>query len=252
MRGASSYKMYGRKPVAVYDDYESEQGEGTMPNVAAKRLTSNGYVSHASLPLGGHGRSSSPLIDEYPGPKSPRGVVERASPSHVGFTYGLHRQTGGDAEAVKWRRNHGLENITVGNQSNGSIHDRTRALIDAYGQDNGQRTMDANPRKVGPHRVNDFDGKMVTRPWQHTEEEEFDWQDLNPALVDSRGADRLPSGNFNTRPGVGTLGPASLTPSLRRSWPGATHVSSTDDFPQVPEDATFFDVCFFNVFYNLH
>ncbi|KAL8130148.1 hypothetical protein V2J09_019303 [Rumex salicifolius] len=169
------------------------------------------------------------------GSKSPSGIFERTSPSHDG--YGNHMATGRDGEALKWRMTHGFENTAVGNQINGSKHDRTRALIDAYGQDNGQTPMNVNPRNVGPHRMNGFDEKMVTRSWQHTEEEEFDWHDLNPTLVDSRFSDRLPSSNLKTRPRLGSFG--KETPSMRRSWPDATHVSSSvDNVPRMAEDAT--------------
>uniref|UniRef100_A0A5B6YFT3 CID domain-containing protein n=1 Tax=Davidia involucrata TaxID=16924 RepID=A0A5B6YFT3_DAVIN len=265
VRGTSStLKIYGQKPAIGYDKHDSDNTEVISSQVGAQRLSSTGRAGRTSNTLGDkklplssaarlarssspfrieHPRSSSPPVEEFAAENSPGRVVERASPSHSGFDYGLGRVTGRDEEMSDWRRNHWsddahqpFETSAAYNYSNGVELQRPRALIDAYGNDQGKRTLNNKPLKVERLDINGIDSNVATKTWQNTEEEEFDWEDMSPTLVDrSRSNDLLPSstphlGNFRTRPGFGTHNAAPLESDFRRSnWSSLAQHPVVDD-----------------------
>ncbi|RYR37808.1 hypothetical protein Ahy_A09g042703 [Arachis hypogaea] len=70
-----------------------------------------------------------------------------------------------------------------------------RALIEAYGCDKGREIPSTKLLFVEqqPGR-NGLGSKFPLASWQHTEEEEFDWKDMNPGLVDcSRNSSSMQS-----------------------------------------------------------
>ncbi|KAA8520012.1 hypothetical protein F0562_014268, partial [Nyssa sinensis] len=189
-RGTSStLKIYGQKPAIGYDEYDSDNADVISSEVGAQRPSSTGRGGITSFALGaeklppssvarlarsssplriGHTRSPSPLIEEFVVDNSPRRVVERVSPSHSGFDHGLGRVTGKDKEMSNLRRNHWSDTHRpfdmsgAYNYSNGIELQGPRALIDAYGNDQGKRTPN-NSLKVERLDINGIDSKVATK-----------------------------------------------------------------------------------------
>ncbi|XLT58409.1 hypothetical protein HN873_051013 [Arachis hypogaea] len=59
-----------------------------------------------------------------------------------------------------------------------------RALIEAYGCDKGREILSTKLLLVEQPGRNGLGSKFPLASWQDTEEEEFDWKDMNPGLVD--------------------------------------------------------------------
>lgn len=267
-RGTSStLKVYGQKPAIGYDEYDSGHTEVISSQARAQRLNSTGSVGRTPFALGadkllpsstarvakstspriGTAGSSSPPAEKFSMDNSPRRVVERASPSHRGFEYGLVRSMGRDEETSDRQRKHWsndrFETSAAHNLSNGRERQGLRALIDAYGNDRGQRTLNDKPPKVGHLDMNGTDNKVPKKAWQTTEEEEYDWEDMNPTLANRRQCNNIlqssvsPFGSFRTRPGSGALGAAPLESDFNRSkWSGQAQLSMVDDSPVIAED----------------
>uniref|UniRef100_F6H7L4 CID domain-containing protein n=1 Tax=Vitis vinifera TaxID=29760 RepID=F6H7L4_VITVI len=267
-RGTSStLKVYGQKPAIGYDEYDSGHTEVISSQARAQRLNSTGSVGRTPFALGadkllpsstarvakstspriGTAGSSSPPAEKFSMDNSPRRVVERASPSHRGFEYGLVRSMGRDEETSDRQRKHWsndrFETSAAHNLSNGRERQGLRALIDAYGNDRGQRTLNDKPPKVGHLDMNGTDNKVPKKAWQNTEEEEYDWEDMNPTLANRRQCNNIlqssvsPFGSFRTRPGSGALGAAPLESDFNRSkWSGQAQLSMVDDSPVIAED----------------
>ncbi|GMH15795.1 hypothetical protein Nepgr_017636 [Nepenthes gracilis] len=244
-RGSSTFKIYDQKPAAGYNVYDSDQGEGERLSIYGGR-TSFSLGAEKLLPSGvGPTRHLSPSVDEFGGSRSPGRIAERPSPSHGGLNYGFSRVRGREEGASGWLKRRsfddnyrGLEKDRAHSLSNGYDHDRPRALIDAYGHDNGNRTLNGRPPKVD-RVMNGTDGKIVARPWQNTEEEEFNWEDMSPTLTDRRGNNPTSSsGTFFTRPGLGTHGITSVDSNFRSSnWHIEAHISKANDSPNIAGDA---------------
>lgn len=124
----------------------------------------------------------------------------------------------------------------VSNLSNGHDQQRPRALIDAYGNYRGKSVLHDNrlPKFEKPD-VNGINSNTGTRNWQNIEEEEYDWEDMSPALVDrNRGNDFVPSdssfGSINIRAGIKRPNAAIMDPSFTRNdWRSHTHLSQVND-----------------------
>ncbi|MED6192937.1 hypothetical protein PIB30_014507 [Stylosanthes scabra] len=63
-----------------------------------------------------------------------------------------------------------------------------RALIEAYGCDKSRETPSSKILLVEQTGRNGLGNKFPLASWQNTEEEEFDWEDVNPGLVDFSGS----------------------------------------------------------------
>ncbi|KAK9268249.1 hypothetical protein L1049_010692 [Liquidambar formosana] len=276
-RGTSStLKIYGQKPSVGYDEYDSDHAEVTSSKVGAQRLGSTGRVGHTCFAIGankqlpsttarlvrpsspsrnGPDRSLMSAVDDFAADNSPRRFVERASPSHPGFDYGPGKVIASDEETSDWQRKHTsddkyhqFETSVAYNLSNGREHQRPRALIDAYGNDRGKGTRNDKPWNDKPLKVehldvNGIDSKVATKSWQNTEEEEYDWEDMSPTLIDSGRSDDFfpssipPRGTFRTRPGFEMLSTAPMETDFRRSnWPSQVQPSVVDS-SIVAEDA---------------
>ncbi|KAL9259861.1 Polyadenylation and cleavage factor homolog 4-like protein [Drosera capensis] len=206
-RGVSTSKILGKRSASGYDGYDSDQ-------VAAERLTEYG------------GRTSFGVS------RSPRRIAERLTPSHE-VDCGLGKFTGKDLEAGNWAGRHGLENPPAYGPSNGYLRDRPRALIDAYGQDDGQRASSGKSPRTD--LVNGMSTTLVSRPWQNSEEEEFDWEDMSPTLVASRKND--PTAYSGSSSSLDISGGTALDPNFR-STNGPTPVPRSNFNHSVisPED----------------
>lgn len=260
-RGASSnLRFYERANANGYDEEDSDCAEDI-----SMRLKSGGAVGHISLDAGvdkpfphlntrltsppspscvGHARSLSPGINELSVGNSPKRIVGRVSPSHSGVDYGVGRLLGMGKETNDWRRrhrsddnHHPLETSSY-NHKKGHDLDGPRALIDAYGNDRGKRTL--NDKSV---KVECLDAKLPTRAWQTTEEEEYNWEDMSPTLVDrSRSNDfsssnLLPPGNYWPRLGSGPLRPETLELDSRNTWSSQAQLPLRDNCFRIDEDS---------------
>ncbi|XP_052201372.1 polyadenylation and cleavage factor homolog 4 isoform X2 [Diospyros lotus] len=228
-RGTSSTSKNNRqKPASGYDEYDSENVEVISSQVGTPGLSSTAHATRSSFALGAeklplpsasrllnsspfrieHGRSLSPPVD-IAVDNSPRRVIERASPSRLGFEYGHGRMTGREDQSSHWpgkRWSDGSYKLveTSPLYPNGIELQRPRALIDAYGSDERNQTS-SKPLKVD---MNGMDNKFNIKTWQNTEEEEFDWEDMTPNVANRRQNNDVPSSSgppsFRTRPGYGT------------------------------------------------
>ncbi|KAI4374065.1 hypothetical protein MLD38_012108 [Melastoma candidum] len=131
-------------------------------------------------------RAFMPESDEFLADDMPR-RFERASPSHPVLEYGLGRPVGTRDEPMGWQRERRLDDsrrrmggpgLNLANES--ALRD-PRALISAYGDDKRKYATMAKPNQF-EHMENR--GKPTSLSWQDTEEQEFNWAEMNPTLAD--------------------------------------------------------------------
>lgn len=271
-RGTSSLKMYGKKSTIGYDDFDSGHAEGGSSQGGAHRLNSTSNAGQASFAFGANkvhprstarlARSSSPSrtgpdrslvlgVEEFVPDHSPGRFVDRGSPSHPLVDYGPGKAAGRDEKRAGWQRKHYSDNsknrfekTTVYSFSNGHEHQRPRALIDAYGTDTGNRSLNDKPLQGQHLDINGIDHKVAPASWQNTEEEEFDWEDMSPTLADrGKNNDFLsasvpPLGGFRPRPAFGVQSAASLDHDNRISRSSQAQLAATDDSSIIAEDIT--------------
>ncbi|KAI4342924.1 hypothetical protein MLD38_027487 [Melastoma candidum] len=129
-------------------------------------------------------------IDDFPTDNVP-GRFDRASPSHPNLDYGLGRPVGARDKQMGRQRERVLDNnrrTPVLNIVNGREHPDPRALIDAYGDDKRKYTSVVRPNQ---YEHLEMRGKATPLSWQDTEEQEFNWAEIDPTL-----AERSRSNNF--------------------------------------------------------
>lgn len=207
-------------------------------------------MSHTEFSLGSNrmqpsstvrlARSSSPSnigLDEFSVENSPKRFVERASPSNSVYDYRTIR----DEEPNERRRKHYLDG-SQNRLNNGLEHQRPRALIDAYGKDSGDRSLNDKPLHVARLGVNGLDHKATSMSWQNTEEEEFDWENVGPSLTEhTRSNDFLPSTvppsrSYRARPVLGTLNASSLDSDIGNTWSSQAYLPSSEQSSVLSED----------------
>ncbi|CAK7351047.1 unnamed protein product [Dovyalis caffra] len=256
----SNLKIYGQKPAIGYDEYESDKSEVIPSQVGVGRtsltLGSNKLQPSSTPRLArrlspsttGAERPLSSEIDDFAAGNSPRRFVEGLSPSHPLFDYGHNRAFVRDEETNELRRKHysddnhnRFEASARYSHSNGHEHQGPRALIDAYGDDRGKRIPNSKPLHIEQLALNGMHNKVGTRTWQNTEEEEFDWEDMSPTVLDrGRSVDFLPSsvppfGSIAPRPGFGRLSANRVESDIRSNRSSLTPMA--DDSSNIPEDA---------------
>ncbi|XP_009357416.2 polyadenylation and cleavage factor homolog 4 isoform X1 [Pyrus x bretschneideri] len=252
--------------IHVNPKYLRQLDSSDVDGVVSQRFNSTGSVSHSPFALGSNqlhpsstarlARSSSPsnigldrslpsAVDEYAAEQSPRRFVERASPSNSVFDYRLGGAMGKDEESNEWRRKRYLDGsqkrFDTSAAYNGVDHPNPRALIDAYGKDSADRSLNDKPLLVGRLGLNSLDHKATPMSWQNTEEEEFDWEDMTPNLADhGQGNDFMastvpPSRSYKAS--HGTQNASSLEPDVRSTWSSQAHPPSAEQSSIVAEDS---------------
>lgn len=129
-----------------------------------------------------------------------RRFVERDSLSHPGLDYGPGRVTGRE-EASNLQRGHRSVDTHLRydipdaySYSTDDELEGPRALIDAYGKDQGKQNIRCKPTEAGYTNTSGISNNVTGTLWQNSEEEEFDWEDMSPALSNGRmNTDVLPS-----------------------------------------------------------
>lgn len=184
-RAISSPKIHGQPSTGI-DEYESDNGDMPSSQIGPQSLGSTSHVGRTPFGIG-HARPPSPAVEEFSMVDSPRRPAEGASPSHHGYGYRSGAVTAGDDDL--WRRSHGV--------SNGFDIQRPRALINAYGTDERNKTTNHKLQHGKTLTVNGL-GSMVGGPsWQNAEEEEFEWENMSPTLADRGRATDLFSSSIS-------------------------------------------------------
>ncbi|XP_030489007.2 polyadenylation and cleavage factor homolog 4 isoform X2 [Cannabis sativa] len=152
---------------------------------------------------------------------------------------------GRDDELGKWQRKpyhnqNQFETSAAYKVSNGREHQGPRALIDAYGSDDRKSTLSDRPLQVERIDANGLEHRASLMSWQHTEEEEFDWEDMTPNLAADRGraGEFLPSlRSFKARPNFLAPRTTLVESDTRNSWSSQAQLPAADDSSIAMEDA---------------
>ncbi|RWR85110.1 polyadenylation and cleavage factor 4 [Cinnamomum micranthum f. kanehirae] len=245
-RGVSSnLRAYGRNSTTGYGEYDDAAAAADVlpPEIEAERVlaSSNGKFFRPPSPKVKTARSLSPPGDGFIKAATSERDIGRVSPSRSGFGFSINQVSVEDGKRNDWLERHWSDNGArkmktsgVSNLSNGHDQQRPRALIDAYGNYRGKSVLHDNrlPKFEKPD-VNGINSNTGTRNWQNIEEEEYDWEDMSPALVDrNRGNDFVPSdssfGSINIKAGIKRPNAAIMDPSFTRNdWRSHTHLSQS-------------------------
>uniref|UniRef100_A0A6N2L0U4 Uncharacterized protein n=1 Tax=Salix viminalis TaxID=40686 RepID=A0A6N2L0U4_SALVM len=246
---SSNLKIYGHKPAVGYDEYKTDQAEVISSQVGSNKLQPSSISRLArclSPSTTGAERPSSSEIDDFAAGNSPRRFVEGLSPSHPPSDYGHGRVAVRDDETNELRRKHysddnhyRFEASARYSLSNGHEQQGPRALIDAYGDDRGKRIPNSKPLHIEQLAVIGMHNKVAPRLWQNTEEEEFDWEDMSPTLLDrGRNNDFLP---LSVPPfgsvGFGRLNAIRADSYTRSNGSSLTPLALVDDPSNIGGDA---------------
>ncbi|XP_061354439.1 polyadenylation and cleavage factor homolog 4-like [Gastrolobium bilobum] len=245
---------------------QMEHSSSIMDSVGGERLDLTGTVGNTNFgPVASKnhqfvpsrsGRSSSPsrtglnrassaCMDEYAADNSVGRTVESESP-HPAVDYGVAKALGREEELIEWHqkqfsgdgRNRFQTSMTY-SLSNGQQRQSPRALIDAYGSDKSQETSSSKPLLVELLDRNGID-KVSTTSWQNTEEEEFDWEDMSPTLVDhnrNNGFLKPTIGFSAERPVIVAANATSSDQDTRKGWSSGSQFPPVDDSSVTAEDA---------------
>ncbi|GER31097.1 transducin/WD40 repeat-like superfamily protein [Striga asiatica] len=200
-----------------------------------KSMPPNTKLVKSSSPFRiGHAGSLSPSVEDFNADNSPKRTSE----------YGPYNGIRRDEELRKgdWQPvNHSqkLRTSTAYNYSSGLDLRGPRALISAYGMDEREKKPNRNHDKPEQLDMNDAEHSVSLRPWQNTEEEEFDWEDVTPALADRRQSNNAysslaSSGNLSTRHGFMANHAARLVSDYGGNISKAQSASTTNS--SIPED----------------
>ncbi|OIW12832.1 hypothetical protein TanjilG_24765 [Lupinus angustifolius] len=251
--------------IHVNPKYLRQLDRSTVDSVGGEKLDSSGKASNTNFGLVASktqqyvssriGMSSSPSrigidrslsasIDEYAVGNSAARIVERESP-RPSVDYGITKALGRDEELSEWQLKQysgdGLNRFQTSmthSLINGHQRQSPRALIDAYGCDKSHETS-SNKRLLVERLDRNGKDKVLSTSWQNTEEEEFDWEDMSPTLVDhSRISGLLPStiGFPRERPGIIAGNATSPEQDIRKGWSSGSQLPPVDDSSVTAED----------------
>ncbi|KAK7391032.1 hypothetical protein VNO78_19325 [Psophocarpus tetragonolobus] len=181
--------------------------------VGVENLDSSGSATYTQAVAGlEHSRSLKELylidlLSASMGGISTSRLIERDSP-YSAVDFGVAKALSGYVEVSEWQRKPKQYSGEGRNQfpSSSSVTDRynrshehehqsPRALIDAYGRDKRKEISSSKPLLVEPMDINGIEDEVLPTSWHNTEEQEFDWEDINPTLIDnhSKNSYLLPS-----------------------------------------------------------
>ncbi|KAK6116030.1 hypothetical protein DH2020_008299 [Rehmannia glutinosa] len=216
-----------------------------------KSLPSAARIMRSSSPYKiGHAGSLSPRVEEFSMHGSPNRVPVRASPSRPGIDYELNKVVGRDEETSEWRKrnwqdnyNQQLKASAVHNYSSGLDLRGPRALISAYGIDEREKKLNRKHHTAEQLDPNGGDQIVAIKTWQNTEEEEFDWEHMTPALADRRQSNDIysslpPPGNLTARHSFTTNHAARLVTDYggnlsKAQLSSVTNSSIAEDVPNI-------------------
>ncbi|KAK4284406.1 hypothetical protein QN277_001244 [Acacia crassicarpa] len=117
--------------------------------------------------------------------------------------------------------------------TNGLQRQSPRALIDAYGSDKRTETPSNKPL-VEPLDIHGIENKMASPSWQNTEEEEFNWEDMSPTLMEHKRSNGiLPSSimlSGERSSGIVAANAAALGQDARSDWNGGGSLGQITGF----------------------
>lgn len=188
-------------------------------------------------------RPLSASIDECAVDNPAGRIIEREPLSQPAFDYGVGKAIGRGEELSGWQRKQhsddGRNQFQISmsySLSNGHQRQSLRALIDAYGSDKGNETSRNKPLLLERQDTNGI-GKGVSTSWQNTEEEEFDWEDMSPTLIDhGRNNDFLPSTVGFSKEGP-VIGAATSEQDMGLSWSSRSQLPPMDESSVMAGDA---------------
>ncbi|KAK6130807.1 hypothetical protein DH2020_035448 [Rehmannia glutinosa] len=185
-----------------------------------KSLPSAARIMRSSSPYKiGHAGSLSPRVEEFIMDGSPNRVPVRASPSRPGIDYELNKVVGRDEETSEWRKR--------------NWQDNSNQQLKASAVHNYSSGLDLR----GPRAL------ITIKTWQNTEEEEFDWEHMTPALADRRQSNDIysslpPPGNLTARHSFTTNHAARLVTDYggnlsKAQLSSVTNSSIAEDVPNI-------------------
>ncbi|KAL3634129.1 hypothetical protein CASFOL_021183 [Castilleja foliolosa] len=180
VNGQSS-KTHGQHGIHVNPKYFEAHhfGHSTVDTFGTERVSPTGRadLTNSSIDVV---KKSMPSVSRIMKPLSPY-RTESLSPDNS-----PQRITVKDEGISEWRKRNWQGNPSQPPKTSGAYKYNTsgidlrgpRALISAYGMDEREKHLKSD--------TNGAEHSVATRTWQNTEEEEFDWQDMTPALADRR------------------------------------------------------------------
>ncbi|KAM7265042.1 hypothetical protein ACFE04_002725 [Oxalis oulophora] len=124
--------------------------------------------------------------------------------------------------------------------SNDREHERSRALIHAYGNDRAKIVPSNKSRKIEHLNINRVGEKVDSRSWQNTEEEEFDWEDVSPTFTGHKSSPDFMLSSVPPNTGSMPMGKSSvarLDADSRRNFYGQMQLPPLDESFAYAENA---------------
>ncbi|XP_019419423.1 PREDICTED: polyadenylation and cleavage factor homolog 4-like isoform X2 [Lupinus angustifolius] len=154
----------------------------------------------------------------------------------------LAKAPGREEELSEWQRKqysvHGRKRLRTSmtysdSLNNGQQHPSPKSLIDAYGTDKRQETSGNKALSIEWLDRNGVDNKVLATSWQNTQEEEFNWEEMSPTLVDRRRNNAF----FKERPFIVATNANSSEQDTKKSLSSGSQHPAVDDSSVVAEHA---------------
>ncbi|KAI3680559.1 hypothetical protein L6452_35332 [Arctium lappa] len=246
------------QPASGFDEYESDSREVLSSHTGSRTLGLSSTAGRNPFSLG-HARPPSPTLDEFAMDDSPRRVIEGTSSSHEygRRSHGMAVRDEDLRDRQRPQQSDGalpqFETTATHGKSNGFDVQRPRALIDAYGADERNKTTNPKLEHVKNLTTNGLGSKVGGQTWQNTEEKEFEWEDMSPTLADrgpgpAHGANRstftktdLSRGNWSNQELLPSVAPNNAVLSsdhgLKRKINGFHNEPSDIPVSHYPQEA---------------
>ncbi|KAE9615676.1 putative transcription factor C2H2 family [Lupinus albus] len=210
-------------------------GASESPRVTHGIHANPKYLRHMEL--------SSAIVDNVGGESlESTGTVGNINKSHHVVDKGIAKASGREEELSEWQRKqysvHGLKRLRTSMTYSDRLnieqqHPSPKSLIDAYGTDKSQETSGNEALSIEWLHGNGLDNKVLPTSWQNTEEEDFNWEEMSPALVDRRRN----NGFFKERPVIVATNANSSEQNTKKSLSSGSQHHAVDDSSVVAEHA---------------